>query len=462
MSQTRIGMKQNEEQRKKSPTMKAFVWEPNIDRGSIHEYINKKRELFLMEYSLDVKKREILLLEQMAEEEEKKLTKAEKLLEEDAILFEEFLKENDKNALEAIRLAEQETKIKLEKVAEIKKVNSKIVAIKSEISKYEDTLKDYKKYKEFLLMLSPPQWKEKQRPQSTVSSDVKPTEKSREKKRGPSDRKRGEIPVSRGVSSVQEVRISSSKSLKTSSESSTLNRFTTGTDSSDFEEDLEIFFKDPQELLDLMTELEEQNLSIIQNTRETEEALEEFRQNDELTRQNMESESKQLTEQIDFMREAIEREKEKTAELERKAKHFSFGLYKPEDQEQSFDSLRCKVEEVYHCCVGETEAKLSTLQMLIAIEEKLGQLLENAELIPKDIMSIAERAKEKQRRMRQAPHQNIKNFLHLLRLKHLLLCLDYAVKKLMPRSQPPVRKCKTSKEKETIKQKNEDLLNFFS
>lgn len=48
-----------------------------------------------------------------------------------------------------------------------------------------------------------------------------------------------------------------------------------------------MFFKEPQDLLNLMTELEEQNLSLIQNTRETEEALEEFRQNAEMTRKNM-------------------------------------------------------------------------------------------------------------------------------------------------------------------------------
>lgn len=53
------------------------------------------------------------------------------------------------------------------------------------------------------------------------------------------------------------------------------------------QEDPEMFFKEPQDLLNLMTELEEQNLSLIQNTRETEEALEEFRQNAELTRKNM-------------------------------------------------------------------------------------------------------------------------------------------------------------------------------
>lgn len=40
----------------------------------------------------------------MAAEEEGKLTRAEKLLEDDAILFEEFLKENDKNSVEAIKM----------------------------------------------------------------------------------------------------------------------------------------------------------------------------------------------------------------------------------------------------------------------------------------------------------------------------------------------------------------------
>ena len=37
--------------------------------------------------------------------------------------------------------AEAEAKLKMEKVNEIKKINAMMMAIKSEISKYEDTLK---------------------------------------------------------------------------------------------------------------------------------------------------------------------------------------------------------------------------------------------------------------------------------------------------------------------------------
>lgn len=51
--------------------------------------------------------------------------------------------------------AEAETKAKLEKVQEIKKINAHMMTIKSDISKYEDTLKEYLLYKRFLESLTP-------------------------------------------------------------------------------------------------------------------------------------------------------------------------------------------------------------------------------------------------------------------------------------------------------------------
>lgn len=65
-----------------------------------------------------------------------------------------------------------------------------------------------------------------------------------------------------------------------------------------------------------------------------------------------------------------------------------------------FDSLGAKVEEVYRVCVGDSEANLSTLQMLKAIESRLDELLENVEIVPKERLVLAERAKEKERRFR--------------------------------------------------------------
>lgn len=52
----------------------------------------------------------------------------------------------------------------------------------------------------------------------------------------------------------------------------------TMSDFDDSDEELDLWFTDPQQLLDIFAELEEQNLSLIQNSQETEEALEEMRQ----------------------------------------------------------------------------------------------------------------------------------------------------------------------------------------
>ncbi|KAA0720509.1 Cilia- and flagella-associated protein 100 [Triplophysa tibetana] len=360
----------------------------NIDKGSMKEYITKKRELFLMEYSLTVKRGEIQLLEQKAIEEERKLTRAEKFLEENTILFEDFLKENDKNSVEAINIAEQETKVKLEKIAEIKKLTSKIVAVKSDIAKYEDMLNEYKKYEEFLLMLS-----QSERCKSTSSGDWKHTEKIKKASTASHRRSGGSREI---------LELSSSRETSSRNKSSRLSIKTPAleTDSSDGENEPELFFTDPQELLNVMAELEEQTLSLIQNTRDTEESLEDFKQTAELTQKKIESESKQLKEQTDVMMDTIQRETEKTAQLEQRCQLFGFGKNKPDDQDNTLELLSGKVEEVFRCCVGETAANLSILQMLTTIEGKLVELLENAEMIPRERMSIAERAQEKERRIR--------------------------------------------------------------
>ena len=49
----------------------------------------------------------------------------------------------------------------------------------------------------------------------------------------------------------------------------------------------ELYFFHPQQLLDIFSELEEQNLSLIQNSQETEEALEEIKQTIKQTKVKM-------------------------------------------------------------------------------------------------------------------------------------------------------------------------------
>lgn len=111
--------------------------------------------MFLVQYALGVKREEMRKLEEIAQAEEQKLLDDEKALEEDAAKFDAFLKENDKNSVEAIKKAELETKAKLEKMQDIKKLNIQIMGIKSDMSKNDDQLKDLLKYRQFLESLTP-------------------------------------------------------------------------------------------------------------------------------------------------------------------------------------------------------------------------------------------------------------------------------------------------------------------
>lgn len=81
-----------------------FIVDRNVEKEDHLDYIAKKREMFLVKYSLAVKRDEMKKLEELAAAEERKLESAEKFLEEDAAMFDEFLKENDRNSVEAIKV----------------------------------------------------------------------------------------------------------------------------------------------------------------------------------------------------------------------------------------------------------------------------------------------------------------------------------------------------------------------
>ena len=113
--------------------------------------------MFLVKYAISVKREEMRKLEKLAREEEQKLVVAEQCLEDDAVTFDLFLKENDKSSVEAIQQAESETKNKIERVATVKRLSNIIRGIETEISKYEEQLTELKRYRDFVQQLTPAQ-----------------------------------------------------------------------------------------------------------------------------------------------------------------------------------------------------------------------------------------------------------------------------------------------------------------
>ncbi|XP_056461275.1 cilia- and flagella-associated protein 100 [Gadus chalcogrammus] len=214
------------------------------------------------------------------------------------------------------------------------------------------------------------------------------------------------------------------------------------------EEEPELYFTEPEQLLDLLTELEEQNLTLIQNSRETEEDLEDLQRTTATSKKKTERDTEQLRAQIDIISQTITAEKEQAAELELKARLYNFGKCKSVEEDLMLEALGRKVEEVYRCCVGDIQANLTTIQMLAVIESHLLQLLENMENIPRDTLDQVEKMKDRERRMRQRVQKLEQQKEHQEdRLKKAMERTQANSRKtnnrrLMPRSKPVTAKIK--------------------
>ena len=254
------------------------------EKENMAEFIAKKREMFLVQMSLDTKREEIRKLEEKAQMKEEALKKSEQMLEEDAIRFDTFLKENDKKAHEAIKKAERETKLKTDKVQEIKKLNQQIQMVQSDMSKHKEALEDCLKYKDFLDSLTPPEF---------VEEKLRIKRENQEKRRQYRMLKRRQAyeaeckRIRDEWEAQQAAELAETKGKKKKHRPNEpvpqpprnppepkyeLEPLTSSG------EELPMYFTHPQQLLDIFTALEEQNLFLIQNSQETEQALEELKQ----------------------------------------------------------------------------------------------------------------------------------------------------------------------------------------
>merc|ERR1719326_1755257 len=88
--------------------------DPRREKENITDFVAKKREMFLVQMSLDVKKAEILKLDEKARMKEEALKKSQAMLDEDVTRFDTFLQANDAKAHKAMKQAEDMTKRKQE------------------------------------------------------------------------------------------------------------------------------------------------------------------------------------------------------------------------------------------------------------------------------------------------------------------------------------------------------------
>ncbi|XP_059202508.1 cilia- and flagella-associated protein 100 [Centropristis striata] len=423
----------------------AMMKRENVTKDSKHDLIFMERQKAVLELSLMTKRSEIMKMDKALEKEERQLRQLERIIERDNLLFEEFLRENEKKSVEARTFFEQEAKSKQEKNTEIKKLNAEIGSIKSEIAKFEEILIDYIRYKQLLFELSPPEWQEAQN--ALKAKVVSEGDAQNQQNRDPE-----EFDIRNGLDGEdagpgQELP-SITDTRRSSAHNDTLITASRLDDSSEYEDEPQLYFTDPQQLIDLVTELTEQNLSLIQNSTRVEETLEELRQSMETTRIKIEIDEEQLTLQLNDINHRIDVETARGNKLRQKVQlHVSLNT---EDQDVMLDALGEKVVEVHHCCVDDRITNLSTLEKLANIESRMSLLMQSLENIPEESLEMMKKIKdserrsrqreEKQREQREKQKERMRRYLE----RSLADSKKVSGRKLMPRYKPVAQKVRVS------------------
>ncbi|CAD7681314.1 unnamed protein product [Nyctereutes procyonoides] len=442
------------------PTLILRLTEGADTKRTLHEFINDQRDRFLLEYALSTKRNTIKKFENHMAVKERQLIKAEKKLQEDAMAFEEFLRENDQRSVDALKIAAQETINKLQMTTELKKASMEVQAVKSEIAKAEFLLREYMKYGFFLLKLSPKHWQIQQalkRVQMTTSRDSMNVSLPVLTKLN-TRKTESNIEESRKISFSDDYYMERGSQGKPRKKT-TLTLENTKSSLSTYE----LYFKEPEELLQVLTELEEQNLTLVQYSQDVDENLEDVNKREKLIQDKINSNIEFLLEHKEMLKASCVREEEKAAELELRSKLFSFGEFKSDAQKQEWgqaatwrtiyfahqfieilltanagdtvgkepesymvpkhvtyklehiyqqlrqrsgqekliDSLSKKINQVYKVCTGDADVgSLNPVQKLVKVESRLVELSDLIESIPKENVEAIERIKQKERRQK--------------------------------------------------------------
>merc|ERR1719327_1929939 len=122
----------------RGPRTDSIIRDARREKEKVADFVEKKRDMFLVQMSLDVMKAEIKKLDEKAKQKDEALKKSQQMLDEDVARFDAFLQNNDQKAHKAMKDAEEETKKKQDRLQRIKQLKSQLSAVQSEIAKHRE------------------------------------------------------------------------------------------------------------------------------------------------------------------------------------------------------------------------------------------------------------------------------------------------------------------------------------
>merc|ERR1712196_157978 len=290
--------------------------------------------------------------------------------------------------------AEDMTKEKQQRLQKIKTAKSQISAIQSDISKHKEQKEECIKYKQFLDKLTPNEWKDRQieikkerrkkrkedwvvgrveqiqrQMQQEIDAEEAEMDKDldeRQRKGGKSRKGQKKQEEDEQRERERELELRRRKIRKKYPTQDQLEKKYMDEMDCDSGDEIPLYFQHPKQLLDIFTQLEEQNLFLIQNSQETEQQLEEIEQKFQEAKHSQEHRAITLKENILETEKKIGEENERAEELRGRIARKS-GTDGTADLLKELDN---KSKDVYITCDFNTDHFPGTLQMLADIEKK--------------------------------------------------------------------------------------------
>jgi len=396
------------------------VGDARRQKENVADFVEKKREMFLVQMSLDVKNAEIKKLVEKAVQKDEALKKSQQMLDEDVSRFDAFLQNNDQKAHKAMKDAEEETKKKQDRLQRIKHLKSQLSAVQSEIAKHREQKEECMKYKHFLEKLTEvtaPDFKDHQaaekiqrkrdRRQRYVDSEMAKhnklmkadfkqeehllEERMAENLKGRRRNRREQEEASKEQEKELERRKQRIRRRYPTEEAveGEYHEVSSG-------EEMPLYFTSPPKLLEVFTTLEEQNLFLIQTSQDKEQTLEEIQQKMTEKKKAISCHIEKLQKSMHEVEVAIKEEQEQSEILRQQA----LKTRGASERDDMMNALTNKIVEVHSMC-GENAEHDNPKKMLKVIEAKLEEYLlfldEEEESVPQ-LVENEIRKKERERR----------------------------------------------------------------
>ncbi|KAF4657888.1 Coiled-coil domain containing [Perkinsus chesapeaki] len=431
---------------------------PRRERENVSDYLSKKREMFLVQMSLDVKRNEIRKLEEKAKRRNEALEKSKQVLEEDITRFDKFLQANDALAHKAMKAADDLSKKKQGKTVKVKQLKAQLSVIESEITKLREQMEECLKYKTFLDKLTPAEWtaqqeeikrqRKRQRrkayiekrcgeideavaasvaeeepevalapPSTNESGGISVTGGQRERRRRGTNR-RSDNPTQEDIAVMKAKEMEVLRELQAfldvcrkarrrrhrarHPDERQIAAYYDQEVAESSGEDLPLYFEKPKQLLEMFSTLEEQNLFLIQNGQETQQQLEDMEQRLQEAQGTLGIKARQLEREN---QDAVGRIDSKQRDCEKLKGRIS-GRSESRDIKGLLKELAVGVAAMFATCGFDADRDADPLMMLNAAEAKLEELLETLAFaeaaggVLAETVGRMEREKEKERRDR--------------------------------------------------------------